>query len=213
MRMLVYCTSLSLIAGTTFVLLSMMHVERTFTSGNQHELLVTAPESSDVFSTVPVSVHLGAKIKSGIAIIRIDGNRLWNTADTVVLLKRKDHFQITCSFEDTGVKNIECLIVDSKNKLRIVKTQIVVTSPLKPHLRGIGTDSLVMITPGVKDSVNYVWEFDNGLIVCANTPCVDLPDLESGTYSGKLYVECARYRSPEVKFNFDIGNAGFNDRY
>jgi hypothetical protein len=213
MRMLVYCTSFFLIAGTAFLLMSIAHIEHTFTESNPYELIISAPESSDVFSSVPISVLLGAKIKSGIAIIRTDGNRLWNTEDTVVFLKRTDCFQFICSFKDSGVKNVECLIVDSKGKLISSKAQIVVTFPLKPFLRAVGTDSLMMITPGVKDSVNYVWEFDNGLLVCANNSSVDLPPLECGTYSGKLYVECARNRSPEVKFNFDIDSTGLKNRF
>jgi hypothetical protein len=201
-----------LIAGTIFLLMSIAHVQHTFTENNFHELIVSAPESSDVFSTVPISVQFGAKIKSGIVIIRTDGNRLWNTNDTVISLKAKERFEFTCSFGDTGVKKVECLVVNSKGKLRVSKTQVTVTLPLRAALRAIGTDSLVMITPGVKDSVNYVWEFDNGLIVSTNNPSATLPRLECGTYSGKLYVECAQNRSPEVKFNFDVGVTGLNNR-
>jgi hypothetical protein len=189
--------------------MSIAHVEHTFSQTNPYKLIISAPESSDVFSTVPVSISLGAKMKSGIAIIRTDGNRLWNTADTVVLLRHKDHFQFICSFGDTGVKKVECIFVNSKGKLVVSKTQIAVTLPLKPCLRTIGTDSLLMITPGVRDSVNYVWEFDNGLIVCSNKPSTYLPRLECGTYSGRLYVECAQNRSPDVVFNFEVGVAGF----
>lgn len=213
MRILVYCTSLMFIAGTTFVLMSIAHVRHTFTENNFRELVVSAPESSDVFSTVPICVQFGAKIKSGIAIIRTDENRLWNSTDTVILLNGKDRFEFSCSFKDTGVKNIEFLVVNSDRKLRVFKAHVTVTLPLRPTLRAIGTDSLVMITPGVKDSVNYVWEFDNGLLVCTDNPSVTLPHLECGTYSGKLYVECARNRSPEVKFNFDVGVTTLNNRY
>ena len=211
MRMLIYCASLVLIAGTVFLLLSIIHVEKTINEKNLQELAICAPESSAVFSTVTVRVLLRAKIRSAIAIVRIEGNMLWSTADTVIILKGRRSFDLQCSFADTGVKDVECVVVVSNRAYKTALGKIVVTLPLKPFLQA-AADSLLMITPGVKDTVNYVWEFDNGLIVYASCPRVGFPYLERGSYSGKLYVECARNRSPVIRFNFDNGAASFYNR-
>ena len=212
MRMLIYCASLVLIAGTVFLLLSIIHVEKNLTEKNLQELAISAPESSAVFSTVTVRVALRAKIRSAIAIVRIEGNRLWSGTDTVIMLQGRRSFDLQCSFADTGVKGVECIVVLSNRVYKTALGKIVVTLPLKPFLQATAADSLIMITPGVKDTVNYVWEFDNGLIVYASCPRVGFPHLERGLYSGNLYVECARNRSPVIRFNFDNVAASFYNR-
>lgn len=202
MHAVVYCTSLMLIVITVFAYLSIRQVEHTNNLHNANSFLITLPESTSVFSTIPITFQSTKRVNRGAVIFHVNGNRLWSNGDSIFLLQNvKKNLVVNCSFADTGIKKVECLIVLQNGICKTLSRDVVVHLPLQSQLI-IDKDSLIMITPAVKDSVNYVWEFENGLIVCANNPRAGLPILDNNYYSGKLYVECAASRSPEVNFNF-----------
>lgn len=202
MRSLIYSASLVLIAVTTYLLLSFDYIRDSTHKVNLEDIFFDAPDSTPIFSTIQIGIHLPSQIKSGFALVHIDDNRLWNSKDSVFFLNSSiSSIFVNCSFADTGNKNIECYIVlpDVCTK---VKQCVNVNLALKPSLHRKDADCFMMTTPAVKDTVNYVWEFENGLIICANRSDIVLPALDKGNYSGKLYVECRNYRSPEVNFDF-----------
>ncbi len=202
MHAVVYGTSFMLIVITAFTFMSINRVEHTNDLQNISDYSITLPESTSVFSTIPITFQSTERVRYGAAIIRVNGNRLWPNADSIFLLQNvKRNLVVNCSFSDTGIKKVECLIVLQNSISKTISRDVVVYLPLQPQL-AIDNDSLVMITPAVKDTVNYIWEFENGLIVCANNSRTRLPILDNKYYAGKLYVECAASRSPEVKFDF-----------
>ncbi len=202
MRSLIYSASLVLIAVTTYLLLSFDYIRDNTNKVNLEEIFFEAPDSTSIFSTIQIGIHLPSRIKSGFALVHIDDNRLWNSKDSVFFISNSNGpIFVNCSFADTGKKNIECYIIlpDICTK---VKQCVNVKLALKPSLQRKNANSFIMITPAVKDTVNYVWEFENGLIVYANKSDIILPSMGKGNYSGKLYVVCRNYKSPEVKFDF-----------
>jgi hypothetical protein len=205
MRIIMYGASLMLIAVTTFLFLSFEIIEQGDMSYSFDEFSLSVPESVAVFSTVAVQLKTPTRnLRSGVVLLKICDNRLWNRSDTVLSLKKISGTLIfNCSFTDTGFKNLECFIISPNNQCRNISQRLVVYSPLKAVIQRLGKDSLILSTPAVNDSVNYVWEFDNGLILYNCAPYITLAKQGCMYHSGKLYVESAQYKSPEVKFHLD----------
>lgn len=212
MRIFVHCAALFLLCCTSYFSLSIRHLEYGDTVKSLADFCLLTPDSIPVFSTVPFQLITEGKQKKGIVLLNVKSNRLWSGADSILEVSNlSDSAYFDCSFTDTGKKTVECIYVSPSGTMQKITRDFNVYLPLHPEIITVGQDSLVLSTPSVSDSVQYIWEFDNGITVCNSNSRVVLPLSEKYTYSGKLYVKCQEKQSPGVRFTFNDFNALFSD--
>jgi hypothetical protein len=165
----------------------------------------TVSDSVEAFATFPVTVNLSNAKHVKTVTLRVDGNRLWTKPDSSIVNCGKKVI-LPVSFNDTGFKQIHCSVkLDSGDSL-VTEKYLHVFLPLLAELNFKGSDSLVFSTTPVKDSVIYVWQFEEGPLVYSEKPQVVFPISELKSASGTLFVTDNRTQSAVVPFSFVKAN-------
>jgi len=165
----------------------------------------TVSDSIEAFATFPVTVNLSNAKHVKTVTLRVDGNRLWTKPDSSIV-KCVKKIILPVSFNDTGLKEIHCCVkLDSGDSL-ITEKYLYVFLPLLAELNFKGSDSLVFSTTPVKDSVTYVWQFEEGPLVYSEKPQVVFSVNELKSASGTLFVTDNRTQSAVIPFSFVKAN-------
>jgi hypothetical protein len=167
-------------------------------SGNN---VIEVSDTIPVFSSVPVTIYPPFDLQSGVAVLSIDKNRLWNKQDSICKISKCSTISLLASFSDTGIHTIKCIGVQ-KNGVGcfIAEKSVYVYLPLQPTI-DFRMDSVELATVPVNDRVVYVWQFDNGYTILTQNYRITIPVFPDSVKSGMLYVKKDNVISPSVFFN------------
>ncbi len=163
-----------------------------------------AANEVSVFSTETLTVAALLREHLQQATVRIPGNRLWQTPDSVISGSSLDGkpMQFSFSFTDTGDHSIELYALRNDNAVAAETLLVHAGSPLRQTaIQTFVGDTVTLSTPPVKDPVLYVWEYKPAIQVRSLSPTFKAPVTESFVSGlGKLWVESPEAQSPAVFF-------------
>lgn len=194
-----------MILFTTFAVLFVVFTDNNSQVDNKPSQIqltcATVTDSVEAYCTFPVTISLSDKKHVKALDLRIEGNRLWTRPDSS-FAQFESKIILPVSFNDTGIKQIRCCgRLDSGDSV-IIEKNIYVYLPLFPALNFKGADSIVFSTTPVKDSVVYVWQFEDGPFVYSEKPQIVFSLNELKSASGTLYVTDNHTQSAVKQFSF-----------